>query len=379
MTDPAPLPWELARKTLAGGGEAATAEAVECLRPWLEARAAELAPDPQLARLVAQQVVVDLNARPGQLLRPEAELTQWLEVRLTQTAALFGGTLWGEAPERDEISSSIPSALALGAGWRLAGWARRRLPRRAVSIPSAVLGPAATTVALALVAGAMTASFATMPRASTSTPALPTLVAPPVPSPFALAPANPQVTAAPTPPVTPAPTATVTPAPLVPLVTVVSPTPVVPSPPVTNPPSPPLPPTTPPPTPTPTPRCHWDGDGSGGQAGDDDGDDDRCQPHPMPIGHPPPPSPSPTPCPPPPPPPCHAASSPGPGDGSDPDDDSGRGQLGWDGGASTGDGGVPDLPGGGPGQEPANGQGVHHGPEAGAPVLGDAQAGAHRH
>ena len=109
--------------------------ALETLRPWLVANAAQLIHDPQMAALVAQQVMVDLTARAGQAIRSPEELEQWLKVRLTQTVSLFTGGLWEGSQSAPPIASSIPSALALGAGWYwtrqlVSGWLERSPPRR---------------------------------------------------------------------------------------------------------------------------------------------------------------------------------------------------------------------------------------------------------
>lgn len=67
--------------------------AAEELRPQLEQLANLELNDPLMATLVAQQVVVDLCSRgPADFAAP-AELASWLEIRLAQTMALFGGML----------------------------------------------------------------------------------------------------------------------------------------------------------------------------------------------------------------------------------------------------------------------------------------------
>ncbi|MGC1405525.1 MAG: hypothetical protein WA938_02155, partial [Candidatus Dormiibacterota bacterium] len=123
--------------------------ALETLRPWLVANAARLIHDPQMAALVAQQVMVDLTARAGEAIRSPEELEQWLKVRLTQTVSLFTGGLWEGSQEAPNIASSIPSALALGAGWY---WTRQLVFRVARAVPTSALASVTAALALGLVA-----------------------------------------------------------------------------------------------------------------------------------------------------------------------------------------------------------------------------------
>ncbi|MGA8426926.1 MAG: hypothetical protein WB801_05005, partial [Candidatus Dormiibacterota bacterium] len=149
--------------------------ALETLRPWLVANAALLIHDPQMAALVAQQVMVDLSSRAGQAIRSPEELEQWLKVRLTQTASLFTGGLWEGSQETPPIASSIPSALALGAGWY---WTRQLASRVARAVPSPVLASVTAALALGLVAFAMTSSFSFRPHNQPQPKSPPSLTAP---------------------------------------------------------------------------------------------------------------------------------------------------------------------------------------------------------
>jgi len=187
IDDASHLAPNIAWQALMADHEGAAPGALESLRPWLLARAQEMVDDRQLAALVAQQVLVDLAARAGQAIHSPEQLEHWLRVRLTQTVSLFTGGVWISSPTYQGISSSIPSALALGAGWTVATWARRMFPTTAIRLPPRVGTSATAALAIALIAFAMTSSFSAggtrYPSRST-----PDLVSPPGGVPVVIAP-----------------------------------------------------------------------------------------------------------------------------------------------------------------------------------------------
>ncbi|MGA7172078.1 MAG: hypothetical protein WB020_00675, partial [Candidatus Dormiibacterota bacterium] len=246
LDDAALLTPQVAWQALIAEREEGNSSALESLRPWLTASATQMVHDHQLAALVAQQVLVDLSARTGQAIRSPEELEQWLKVRLTQTAALFTGSAWIGTGVAPAISSSIPSALALSAGWRLAAWTRQLVPRWTFRPSNAFVTSFAGVLAVALVASALASGYSLGSGPPPPGPNRPTTVGSPGGVPYVIAPvvlAKPRAVAPPLP--APAPAVTPFKVETSPVLTTLVQTP--PSPPTVTPPPTGPPPRRPPP------------------------------------------------------------------------------------------------------------------------------------
>jgi len=334
---------ELAWQALLADRNEGNAEALENLRPWLTASAFAMLPDSQMAALVAQQVLVDLTARTGQAIRSAEELEQWLRVRLTQTVALFTGSLGVGVANPYSSTSSPPSPVALGAGGVLVAWTRRLSPARWLRPPRAATTALSGLLAVGLVVSALAYSYslgAAPPGPGPRTPqsgngpgGVPLILAPIdlIPHP-ATVPVKPSVTPAPSQAQAPLLSTETNLAASTPTVTPTPPMGVPPKSP--NPPPTPTPPV-PTPSPTPPPRCN---DGSGGGQSGDGGDASDSPAH-SPDGSP----------------------------------------VGLGDGDSERHSGVPHLSCGRSGPEPPDDSGVPNGPESGGGVLGDDQGAADRH
>jgi len=132
-------------------------EADRQLRPWLEARAELRIRDPAMAVLVAQQVLVDMQARSPREFAAAEALEQWLEVRVVQTAALFtGATASPHGPRNEARPESRPKWLGLVLGLPFLYPVKHR---RSLSLLAGATGAVAAATGLAAVIITGTISF----------------------------------------------------------------------------------------------------------------------------------------------------------------------------------------------------------------------------